>query len=339
MNTAPIRATIRFTFALPDPDPVTQSDYFRAAREMVHWGDKRGLNFVSVDEHHATGFGWSPNPILEAGMILAGTEKVRAIAGAALAPLWNPVRLAEDIAVVDQMTQGRLITHFGLGYRPIEYAAMGKNFKRRGRLMDEFLDVLLKAWTGEPFEHNGELVAISPRPYTQPHPTVFVGGSVPATVDRAIKYRLPLNLPDYLPELRDDYVARAEATGFTPIVTMVPESRPGMVLLHEDPDKAWDTLGEHLMWEAINYGAWARGADVKSVMHVKEAMNIDDVKASGRYVVMSPDEAVAMLTADDSERMIAMHPLVGGMPLDEAWKSVHLLTDEVLPRVAAHRND
>lgn len=339
MTTPSVRSTIRFTFATPDAEPAKQSEYFRAAREMAELGDRTGVTSISVDEHHATGFGWSPNPILEAGMLLAGTARIRATAGAALAPLWNPVRMAEDLSVVDQMLQGRLTTHLGLGYRPIEYTVMGKEFRRRGKLMDEFLEVLLKAFTGEPFELHGEQVAISPKPYTQPRPPIAVGGSVPATVERAVRFRLPLNLPDYLPELRDLYLQRAAEEGFdNPEVSMVPQNMTGMVMLHEDPEKVWAELGQHVMWEAVNYGSWATD-DMRSVMHVRNAITLEDVRASGRYVVWTPDEAVERLTSEGGPRAITLHPFVGGMPLDEAWKSVHLLTDVVLPRIAAHRND
>ena len=66
---------LRFTFAVPDADPVKQSGVLRAALDMAHWGDQHGVDGVSLDEHHATGFGWSSNPILEGGMILAEDPK------------------------------------------------------------------------------------------------------------------------------------------------------------------------------------------------------------------------------------------------------------------------
>lgn len=101
---------------------------------------------MSVDEHHATGHGWSSNPILAAGMFLARTSTLIASVDCALGPLWNPVRLAEDIALVDNMSRGRLFTTVGLGYREIEYHSLGVDFNERGRLMDELLTKMLSTW-------------------------------------------------------------------------------------------------------------------------------------------------------------------------------------------------
>ncbi len=327
------RTGLRFTFALPDPDPAQQAQLFRASLEMARFADSRGVSLISIDEHHASGFGWSSNPILTGGMILSGTDRIQVSVAAALGPLWDPVRLAEDLAVVDQVSGGRMSVTLGLGYRPVEYAALSKDYSRRGKLMDELLETLLKAWTGEPFDYNGMSVAISPRPLTQPHPFIMVGGSAKATARRAVRFRLPLQIPDYLPELKAYYEDLCAEEGIEPVVNMVPAHRPGMVILHEDPERAWGQLGKHLMWEAVEYGAWAAN-DMKSVMHVRGVTTIEDVRASGRYQVLTPDQLLAQLAEQGPDASVTLHPLVGGMPIDEAWKCVHLLTDEVIPALA-----
>lgn len=321
---------LRFTFALPDPDPVAQSAVFREALNMARWGDSHGLGMISLDEHHATGFGWSCNPILEGGMFLAATSNVTVSAAAALGPLWHPLRLAEDLAVVDQLSGGRMSVTLGLGYRPAEYAAMGKDFSRRGALMDELLDSLLKAFRGDPSGDLAGTSGITPRPLTHPHPRILVGGTAKATARRAVRFRLPLQIADYLPELKTYYEQLCRREGIVPDVEMVPAHRPGMVLLHEDPDRAWAELGKYLMWEAVEYGAWA-ASDMRSVMHVRGVTTLDDVRNSGRYRVLTPEQLVDELQTQGPRATVTLHPLVGGMPLDEAWKCVQLLTDRVLP--------
>ncbi|QIX26494.1 LLM class flavin-dependent oxidoreductase [Nocardioides sp. JQ2195] len=331
------RTGVRFTFALPEPDPVQQSQVFRTAIEMARFADAKGVDMISLDEHHASGFGWSSNPILTGGMMLSNTERIRVGVAAALGPLWDPIRLAEDLAVVDQVSGGRMSVTFGLGYRPVEYAALGRDYHQRGKLMDQMLETLLKAWTGEPFEHNGDTVAITPRPLTQPHPYILVGGSAKATARRAVRFRLPLQIPDHIPELKSYYEDLCREEGIEPDVNMVAAHRPGMVILHEDPEKAWAVLGKHLMWEAVEYGAWA-ASDMKSVMHVRGVTDIEQVRASGRYRVLTPDELLDDLSQHGSEASVTLHPLVGGMPIDEAWKSLHLLTDEVIPQLVGRRS-
>ena len=91
-------AVLRFNFASPGGDPRRQGALLSAALELAQWGDAHGVAAVSVDEHHVTGHGWSCNPIMVAGMFLARTATMFASVDCALGPLWNPVRLAEDIA-------------------------------------------------------------------------------------------------------------------------------------------------------------------------------------------------------------------------------------------------
>jgi hypothetical protein len=106
----------------------------------------------------------------------------------------------------------------------------------------------------------------------------------------------------------------------------------GMIYLHEDPDRAWAELGDHILWEAVTYGGWS--ADERSLMHLPGVQTLDEVRASGRYRFLTPDQLIAEVR-DSKESAnygpIVLHPLVGGMPVDEAWKSVQLLTDAVLP--------
>ena len=139
---------LRFNFASPQGDPRIQSELLRAALELAQWGESRGITTVSVDEHHETGHGWSCNPIMAAGMFLARTSTLITSVDCALGPLWNAVRLAEDIALVDNMSRGRLHTTVGLGYRTVEYDSLGVDFSRRGPLMDSLVERMLSVWSG-----------------------------------------------------------------------------------------------------------------------------------------------------------------------------------------------
>ena len=137
---------LRFNFASPLGEPRTQSRLLAAALELAQWGESHGITSASVDEHHATGHGWSCNPIMAAAMFLARTTTLIASVDCALGPLWNPVRLAEDIALVDNMSRGRLHTTVGLGYRTVEYDSLGVDFSERGQLMDSLVERMLSVW-------------------------------------------------------------------------------------------------------------------------------------------------------------------------------------------------
>jgi alkanesulfonate monooxygenase SsuD/methylene tetrahydromethanopterin reductase-like flavin-dependent oxidoreductase (luciferase family) len=310
---------LRFNFASPQGNPRTQSELLRGALELAQWGESRGITTISVDEHHATGHGWSCNPIMAAGMFLAGTTRLIASVDCALGPLWNPVRLAEDIALVDNMSRGRLHTTIGLGYRTSEYDALGVDFSQRGTLMDDLIERMLSVWsdTGS---------------WTRPHPPLYVGGGARVTARRAAHFRLPLSLADHLPEVAAYYRELCAEAEIAPLIIMPGPVNRGMIYLHEDPDRAWAELGEHILWEAVVYGGWSK--DQRSLMHLPGVQTLDEVKASGRYRFLTPDQLVAEIRDATDYGPIVLHPLVGGMPLDEAWKSVELLVDKVVPALA-----
>jgi alkanesulfonate monooxygenase SsuD/methylene tetrahydromethanopterin reductase-like flavin-dependent oxidoreductase (luciferase family) len=329
---ATVDSWVRFTFALPEPDPSVQARRLRGALELARFADRVGISGVRVDEHHATDFGWSPNPILEAGIFLAATERIKVKANAALGPLYDPVRLAEDIAVLDQLGGERFAVVFGLGYRPIEYAAMRKAFSDRGKLMDELLDTLLKAWSGEPFEYHGATIRVTPVPATRPHPNVVVGGSAMATARRAVRFGLPLDLPAHLPEIKAYYEHLCAEAGQTPRVTMARQGARGPIFLAEDPERAWAELGPYFLWEAVNYAQWSR-TDMSSYMH-SSVQTLDQLRESRVFNIQSPEQCIELLKGDGAGARITFHPLCGGIPFDAAAECLRLYADKVMPAFA-----
>jgi alkanesulfonate monooxygenase SsuD/methylene tetrahydromethanopterin reductase-like flavin-dependent oxidoreductase (luciferase family) len=315
---------LRFNFASPQGKPRTQSELIRAALELAQWGESRGITTVSVDEHHATGQGWSCNPIMAAAMFLARTSTLIASVDCALGPLWNPVRLAEDIALVDNMSRGRLHTTVGLGYRTVEYDALAADFSQRGKLMDSLVERMLSVWSGADSDDG-----VCTGTWTRPHPPLYVGGGSRATARRAARFRLPLSLADHLPDVAAHYRELCAEAGIARLIIMPGPVNRGMIYLHEDPDQAWAQLGEHILWEAVTYGGWS--VDQRSLMHLPGVQTLEEVRASGRYRFLTPDQLIAEVRDASDYGPIVLHPLVGGMPVDEAWKSVQLLVDKVLP--------
>ena len=80
-------------------------------------------------------------------------------------PLYDPVHVAEDVAVLDLLSEGRVELVVGAGYRPSEFAMFDQDMSRRGRLLDEGITVIRQAWQGEPFEHRGQKILVRPRPH------------------------------------------------------------------------------------------------------------------------------------------------------------------------------
>lgn len=321
---------VRFNQVQPGFEPKAMAARYRATIEMAEYGDQHGFAMVSLEEHHGADNGWSPSPLITAGLIFGRCQNIGVLVSALLLPLHDPLRVAEDMAVLDLASGGRLTTVLGLGYRPEEYAAFDKDWGGRGKLMDESIATLLKAWTGEPFEYRGTTVRVTPTPLTQPHPTVLVGGSAEATARRAARFGLPMLPSANLPELEAYYYEQCKEHG-TQGFAMMPPSDTAMIHVAEDPDRTWAELGQHFLHEASTYQSW-QTPDVTSAMHSK-ARTADELRAEGIYQVLTPDECVARAKAGGDGYVINIHPLVGGMPIDEGWKSVSLLAEKVLPQL------
>ncbi|MGW4564757.1 LLM class flavin-dependent oxidoreductase [Streptomyces sp. NPDC004561] len=316
---------VRFNLVAPGATPAALSARYRAALEMAAYADRHGIATVQTEEHHGAENNWLPSPFAFAGAVFGATRRIAVTVSAAIGPLHDPLRLAEEIAVLDLLSGGRLVTVAGIGYRPQEYALFGVDWKRRGRLQDELLETLLRAWTGEEFTYRGRRVRLTPRPYTDPHPLLLVGGSSRAAARRAARFGLPFFPSAHLPELEAYYKEKLTEYG-TEGWTMMPAAETPLLHLAEDPDRAWAVHGEHFLHEARTYASWQSGG-IRSAVR-SAATTVGELRAEGVYRILTPEECVAQEPAT-----LVLHPLVGGMPLEEGWRSLRLFAEEVLPRL------
>jgi alkanesulfonate monooxygenase SsuD/methylene tetrahydromethanopterin reductase-like flavin-dependent oxidoreductase (luciferase family) len=322
--------TLRYDLRAPIWGPASHAEIYGACLEQCAWADERGINAAVVSEHHGVDDGYLPSPLVMASAILGRTQRTMVTVSALLVPLHDPLRLAEDIAVLDLTAPGRIGIIAGLGYRPEEFQMFGVDRRRRGQILDEALELMLKAWTGEAFEHRGQTIRILPRPATQPHPLVLVGGSTPAAARRAARFHLPFMPAIGDPELQTIYDAACTESGFDGGFVILPTG-PGFVHVTDDPERAWQTIAPHALHEAQTYAAWQTPGQRSSV-HT-DATTLEELKASGVYRVVTPDECVALAQELGPTGAIVLHPLMGGLPPALGWESLELFVNKVLPRL------
>ncbi|MFE9554454.1 LLM class flavin-dependent oxidoreductase [Streptomyces sp. NPDC006692] len=314
---------VRMNLVDPAATSQTLSARYRAALEMAAYADDRGIDTVQTEEHHGADNNWLPSPFTFAGAVFGATRRIAVTVSAIIGPLYDPLRLAEDVAVLDLVSGGRLVTVAGIGYRPAEYEQQGVEWGRRGRLQDELLETLLKAWTGEEFTFRGRRVRVTPRPFTEPHPMLLVGGSSRAAARRAARLGLPFFPSAHLPEIEAYYNEKLAEYG-TEGFCMMPAATTPLLHVAEDPDRTWAEYGEHFLHEARTYASW-QSKDIRSAVR-SAATTVDELRAEGVYRIVTPEQCAA-LGADS----LVLHPLCGGMPVDEGWRSLHLFCERVLP--------
>jgi alkanesulfonate monooxygenase SsuD/methylene tetrahydromethanopterin reductase-like flavin-dependent oxidoreductase (luciferase family) len=176
-------------------DPGLGRELYHRYLDELEWADELGFDGIAVNEHHQTSYGLMPSPNIMAAALARRTSRAKImVLGNAIPIRGNPLRVAEEIAMLDHLTDGRLVSGFvrGIGW---EYFAHSINPTRSNERFDEAHDLIIKAWTSdEPFQYvtrNYEYryVNIWPRPLQQPHPPiVMAGGGTPETARWAAKH-------------------------------------------------------------------------------------------------------------------------------------------------------
>ena len=306
------------------PGGASHAALYEAAVGMAEYCDGNGFSSVILSEHHGVTDGYMPSPIVLAGAMAARTKKLRFQFMAIIVPLHDPLRLAEDIAVLDNLSKGRVDVTVAGGYVPFEFDMFGKDMKDRGALTEEAILTMKAAWTGQPFEFRGRKARITPRPFQQPHPPIWMGGSAPAAAKRA--GRLADHFITHRPDLYQIYFDTAKAAGKNPQPFRA--ASPGFVYVAEDVEAAWKVIGPHAMHETNSYGEWVEAAGTDG--RFATVTSIDQIRAGGGYLVLTPDECVALVK---SMPAVSLHPLMGGLDPEFGWNGVKLFVEKVLPRL------
>lgn len=321
--------TCRFELRVPPFADVTHAQLHREYLDMVSWCDDNGIATVIVSEHHGADDGFMCSPLVLASAALARTDNIMVAISALLLPFHDPIRIAEDIATIDLMAPGRLSVTMGVGYREFEFDMFDKDRTRRGRGTEEAIELILRCWSGEPFEHEGRTIWVTPKPVTEPHPVLMVGGSVKASALRAARLGLPFSPSTPDQSLADLYYAEATRLGYDTPFAIVPDG-PSMVMVTEDPERTWAAIERHALYDAGLYNSWQYDDH-----HNLTAVDADDVAglaASGQWDVLTPEEC-AQLVRDKGSAML--HPLVGGIDPAIGWESLELTKNRVMPLLAA----
>jgi alkanesulfonate monooxygenase SsuD/methylene tetrahydromethanopterin reductase-like flavin-dependent oxidoreductase (luciferase family) len=320
---------MRFDMRMPDFLTASAADHYRGALELASYADAHGCTSIMVSEHHQSEDGYLPDALMMAMAIAAVTSRATLAIGALILPLHDPIRAAERTAMVDILSNGRVLIIVGSGYVAREFAMFGLDVHDRARLMEEKLPLYLAALSGEPFEHLGTTAQATPRCVQRPRPTVLLGGTAPAVARRAARLADGFNPIVDDPSLAEVYRDECVALGKDPGIVVGGGEVAPVLFLTDDVDAEWERLAPYLLHEANMYASWAAAAGDNEHLY-RPVDDITGVQALDMHRVMTPDECVEYLRAGHDA---SFHPLAGGNPVAEAEKNLRCFVEIVLPAV------
>jgi alkanesulfonate monooxygenase SsuD/methylene tetrahydromethanopterin reductase-like flavin-dependent oxidoreductase (luciferase family) len=316
---------LRFDFRNPAIAGTSMADRYEAALDMAAWADALGCVAISVSEHHGSEDGYLPSPVPMLAAMAARTSQVRFSIAALIAPFHDPLRLAEDMVVLDNLSRGRVDMIVAAGYVHEEFEMFDVPMNERGARVTEAVQTLKEAFAGEPFEYRGRTVHVTPEPFRPGGPAVMMGGSSKPAAERAA--RIGDGFIPSQPEVWDFYRDEVIRLG-RPDPGPCPVGDTVTTAIATDPERGWEEMGPFFLHEMNAYGAWQAQDHIASPYHT--VSGLDELRASGAYRVLSPEEYIEEQKASPFPFGM-FHPLCGGMPPELAWSSLRLFEAEVLP--------
>jgi alkanesulfonate monooxygenase SsuD/methylene tetrahydromethanopterin reductase-like flavin-dependent oxidoreductase (luciferase family) len=316
--------TLRFDMRAPDfGAPI--DDLYACAIEMCAWAEDRGALLAVLSEHHGTADRHLPSPLILASAIAARTERLPILVAALVLPFYDPVRLAEDMSVLDIISGGRVSYVLGVGHRPEEYEHFGLDMSRRGSLADDDLALLVQLLAGDDVDDGRRSVRVTPSPSSEDGPQLLIGGGSTAAARRAGRFGLGLIAQAAAPGMTEAYDEACRAAGHEPGFVQLPDpDAPTAVFVADDVDRAWDELGRHLLHDATTAASYRHGEG--SVASISDARTVEELRAGGTYRVLTTDQAVDRVREG---KFLQLLPLCGGLPPAVAWPYLERAADAV----------
>jgi len=304
--------------------------------DFIVWTERLGFEGAWVPEHHAADDGYMPSPSVMLAAIAARTKTLKLGSAIALAPLYHPVRFAEECAVLDHISNGRLEMAIAIGYRRREAEGYGVDFSKRGSRTDEFLELVTQLWRGETVTYAGKHftlknAAIVPTPSRGRIP-LYVGGFTDKALERTAKYG-----DGYFGnmEICDLYAEKLRAAGKDPASGRVRIQGLFTVVAH-DPAKAMDELAPYFHHVNNTYGQWLnedREATGMGDQTLLKPMTLEAFKSSNILSILTPSQAIdmfnKMLSKAPVEHFMMMLP--PGLPPSKFKPYAEVFAKEVIP--------
>lgn len=322
---------LTFDMRLPTWAKTARTDLYDAALDICAWADEHGFQATSIGEHHTTDDGYLPSPIVFASAVAARTKKLQ-LRMIILAPFYNPMRLVEDLHVLEILSRGRALPVISGGYRPAEFDMYGLRLQDRLSVMEEMVELLKNASTGEPFMYRGRKIeCVSPVP-EQPM-RVLLGGSFERVLRRAAHTRADGIRPaEY--KLAEFYRDELRKLG-KPDPGPPPKYGPTYLHITREPEKVWEQVGPHVLHWTQSYAKYSAERNRAGQMSSAYAAgdSVSALKENPNFQVLTPEQCLEYAASYGPNDILRLAPLAGGIDPKLAWANIELFEKEVLPHL------
>lgn len=323
---------IMHDFRQPLPHQEDYAKYYAECLDEVAEADRLGFDTVWMSEHHLTADGFLPSPLVMAAAIAARTDQIRIGTSILVLPMHHPLRVAEDAAVADLLSGGRMILGVGQGYADREFAAFGVERRHRAALLEEGVDILRQALGRGRVTMHGRHWSFDDIPVT-PSPRrrvpIYVGGVSAAALRRAVRIGDAVII--YCATPRDLRARRAlldtlldqtyeSRTTSEPTTTNPPLICTSILHVAEDPDQAWAEAAPGI---AYLEGNIAKDSNADTLMQDR-----------AQYLVGTPEDIASRLVALHRElrfNHFAYWARLPGLSHSRAMRCLNLVKSRVLP--------
>ncbi|MHB8575854.1 MAG: LLM class flavin-dependent oxidoreductase [Dehalococcoidia bacterium] len=332
----PVRFGLWYDFRNPAAWEQPFDRLYAETLEHIQQAEALGFDDIWTSEHHFIEDGYSPSLLPICAAIAARTKRVQIGTNILLLTQHNPLRVAEDAATVDLISGGRFIFGPAVGYKVDEFAAWGIDYHRRGRIMDEALTIVKRAWTEDLFSFHGrhfnfDNVRVTPKPVQKPYPPIWLGAFSEPAIRRAAREGDGL-LGVGNPRQAELYIAALKEFGKDWQHPHLAAS-PRWMAVTEDPDRAWSELGAYALYRAQLYQRWFSKAGM-AVAGARTITSVAGLRERNPQLFITPELAIAslreLLATAPIERVFWWAIFPGQRPTD-AMHSMELVAKKVIP--------
>jgi alkanesulfonate monooxygenase SsuD/methylene tetrahydromethanopterin reductase-like flavin-dependent oxidoreductase (luciferase family) len=341
----PLRFGLFFAFQNPPSSGVPDHALYRDMLRCLPRAEELGYVSALCASHHVQPDSWCPSPLVAMAGAAGVTERMRVGTSVLLVPLYAPLKLAEDVAVLDNLSGGRVVLGVAPGYVSEEFEAHGVDRAERVARLEEAMDLLQAAWTSERFSFEGRFhrvpeCEVTPKPVQKPHPPIWYGVSGPRSIRLAARRGAVLVAsPRHgMAELQAHYAIyeeEAARAGFE--IPARPVIREVFVAGTRDEAEALAAPAVDYLFRELYGAKSAQGervlrTDDGAVVTAKD--QVDFAHFKGRYLIGTPDDAIAEIEKyrrelGATEIICWMH--LPGIDGDAVLRSVELFAREVMP--------